>query len=151
MKKIIFFLSILILINWSCCNQSKPSQQVDGSIIAEKMSPDTAHSSENSLDWAGTYKGILPCADCEGIETELTLNKNLTFVILTNYLGKADSKFFEEKGSFSWNENGSKIILLGIENRPNAYFVGENKLFQLDMDGNRIDGALANKYILIKQ
>ena len=25
------------------------------------------HNSQNSLDWSGTYKGIIPCADCEGI------------------------------------------------------------------------------------
>ena len=35
---------------------------------------DMAHNSQNSLDWAGVYQGILPCADCEGFDTVITLN-----------------------------------------------------------------------------
>ena len=31
------------------------------------------HTTMNSLDWDGTYTGILPCADCKGIETNITL------------------------------------------------------------------------------
>ena len=65
----------------------------------EKVSMDT-HNSQNSLDWQGTYKGITPCADCDGIETELVLNKDLTYVIKTKYLGKGDGKTLEESGNF---------------------------------------------------
>ena len=52
-----------------------------------------------SVDWDGTYFGILPCADCNGIQTILTLNKNLTYEIQMKYLGK-DEKVFESKGTF---------------------------------------------------
>jgi NlpE N-terminal domain len=45
---------------------------------------------------------------------------------------------------------GSIITLTGIKNKPNEYFVGENKLIQLDIDGNKITGSLADKYILKK-
>jgi copper homeostasis protein (lipoprotein) len=31
------------------------------------------HNAKNSLDYIGMYKGIVPCADCEGIETILNL------------------------------------------------------------------------------
>ena len=34
---------------------------------------DAAHNSRNALDWAGTYEGVLPCADCPGIQTRLSL------------------------------------------------------------------------------
>lgn len=30
---------------------------------------DPAHSSRNSLDWAGTYEGVLPCSGCRGVRT----------------------------------------------------------------------------------
>lgn len=53
-----------------------------------------SHNSQNSLDWQVTYKGITPCADCEGIETEVVLNKDLTYLIKTKYLGKGDGKVF---------------------------------------------------------
>ena len=115
----------------------------------EKFLMDT-HSSQNSLDWQGTYKGITPCADCEGIETELVLNKDLTYVIKTKYLGKGDGKTLEESGNFVWDQSGSSITLEGSKGRPSRYKVGENKLIQLDMKGNVISGALAEKYVLIK-
>jgi len=105
------------------------------------------HNSQNALDWSGTYKGVTPCADCEGIETELILNKDLTFVLKTKYLGKEKEKVFEEKGNFTWNESGSFISLKGI---PYQYKVGENTLTQLDLEGKAITGLLADKYMLKK-
>jgi copper homeostasis protein (lipoprotein) len=56
-----------------------------------------------SIDWAGIYQGILPCADCEGIKTQIVLNKDLSYVLETQYLGK-DEKIFQAKGTFKWNE-----------------------------------------------
>ena len=108
------------------------------------------HTSANALDWMGTYNGTVPCADCEGIETEITITKDLTFVMKTTYLGKGD-QIFEEKGSFTWNTAGNTILLQGLQNKPNQYFVGENKIEQLDLSGNRITGDLADKYILKKR
>lgn len=115
----------------------------------EKVSIDT-HNSQNSIDWQGTYKGITPCADCEGIETEITLNENLSYVMKTKYLGKGDGKIFEEKGNFVWDKSGGSITLKGLKDRLSNYKVGENRLIQLDMNGTIISGALAEKYVLAK-
>jgi uncharacterized lipoprotein NlpE involved in copper resistance len=110
----------------------------------------TGHNSRNSLDWQGTYNGILPCADCEGIQTVILLNSDLTYTLKTKYLGKADS-VFESSGTFNWNDSGNTITLNNIENNRSAsYFVGENTLTQLDLKGNKITGDLANSYILKK-
>lgn len=107
----------------------------------------TADNSMNSLDWQGTYTGIMPCADCEGISTAITLKKDLTFVLRTKYLGKSDS-VYESTGTFAWNKEGNKITLSGSE--PTVYFVGENTLSQMDKSGNQIVGATTGKYILQK-
>jgi uncharacterized lipoprotein NlpE involved in copper resistance len=109
-----------------------------------------SHNSRNSLDVEGSYKGTIPCADCDGIETEIILNKGAVFIIKTKYLGKSDKTIFVEKGIYSWNEAGSIITLNGLKGKPTQYKVGENILFQLDMEGNIIDGALADKYVLKK-
>ncbi len=109
-----------------------------------------AHNSQNSLDWQGTYKGVTPCADCEGIETEIVLNADLTFTLKTKYLGKVDGKVFQETGSFVWDKTGGIISLEGLKGRPSQYKVGENRLIQLDMEGNVITGDLAEKYVLTK-
>ena len=106
--------------------------------------------SQNSLDWEGTYKGIIPCADCEGIKTEITIKYDLTYVIKTIYLGKADGKTFEKTGRFVWDKTGSNITLEELNGKPSQYKVGENQLIQLDLEGKIITGALAEKYVLKK-
>jgi len=109
--------------------------------------PDPAHSSRNALDWAGTYRGVLPCADCEGIDTTLTLNSDGRWTSQARYLGK-DDKVFSEQGSFTWDERGGSVTLSGTE--PARYLVGENRLIRLASDGSRITGALADHYVLTK-
>ena len=42
-------------------------------------SPSSSDNSQTSLDWDGIYYGVLPCADCPGIQTTLYLNKDLSF------------------------------------------------------------------------
>lgn len=109
-----------------------------------------SHNSKNSLDILGTYKAILPCADCEGIETEITLLKDETYTKKTKYVGK-DEKVYEEMGDYTWKEDGNTLILEGINSEPMEYMVKENSLMQMDMQGNKITGDLSEKYILEKQ
>lgn len=144
------FLLILVLATISCKQRPRTnpfgSEKIDnnsGTQISDK------HNASNSLDWAGTYRGTLPCADCEGIATELTLNQDNTYWLKTSYLGKGVSEF-EEKGTFSWNEAGNTITLSGAKNKPSQYFVAENKVIQFDMAGNKITGSLSENYILKK-
>ncbi|WP_214226897.1 copper resistance protein NlpE [Pedobacter sp. B4-66] len=154
MKTQFLSMAIVSILLWSCSNSNKSQKNTDASLIDTATVLDTTtvvdtHNAQTSLDWNGTYKGITPCADCEGIETEVTLNKDMTFIVKTIYKGKSD-KVFEEKGSFKWDATGSKISLEGLKDRPSQFFVGENTLTQLDLEGNRITGALAEKYILKK-
>jgi uncharacterized lipoprotein NlpE involved in copper resistance len=45
--------------------------------------PADMHNSRNSLDWAGTYEGVLPYADCPGTKTRLTLNYDGSYRLVT--------------------------------------------------------------------
>lgn len=136
--------AFLLLISSIGCNSTK--NKVD------KSSDDTihilpdSHTSENALDWDGSYQGVLPCADCEGIKTTINLNKDLSYTIKHEYLGKHG--VFESKGTFKWSANGQIIILSDTDR--NNYFVGENRLIQLDASGNKITGDLADLYVLNK-
>lgn len=107
------------------------------------------HVSVNSLDWHGRYVGVVPCADCPGIETVITLNQDHTYQLRTRYLGK-DDRIFERQGKFVWEENGNVIVMQDFPEGPDRYHVGENVLFQLDKQGKRITGDLAESYILRK-
>jgi uncharacterized lipoprotein NlpE involved in copper resistance len=46
------------------------------------------HNSRNSLDWAGSYEGVLPCADCPGIKTRLVLSPDGQFELSTQYMDR---------------------------------------------------------------
>jgi len=116
--------------------------------ITSKKAIATGDNSMTSIDWQGTYQGILACADCEGIQIQLQLISDLSYLLETKYIGK-DKKIIESKGSFKWYENGSKITLDNTEKQ--MYQIGENRLFHLDKSGNRITGDLAYKYILEKE
>lgn len=153
MKKNTLLLQLFAALSlFSACGENNDSQTTATSpdTTVQAAIPDMAHNSANSLDWNGTYTGTLPCADCEGILTTITLNPDKTFVIITTYKGKSD-KAIEEKGSFTWNEAGNTITITRLQDRPTQYQVGENKLTQLDMSGNKITGSLADKYVLVKQ
>lgn len=104
--------------------------------------------SQTSLDWAGIYAGLLPCADCEGIETQLQVNKDNTYVLKRKYIGKP-AEVITNTGTVKWTADGGRINLEGGDG--SSYRVGENKLTSLDKDGNVITGDLAAKYVLNKQ
>lgn len=144
----LFLLSLLIV---SCTQKAK--EEATQEIVADstEIVVNDEHNAKNSLDYIGLYQGVVPCADCEGIETLLSLEDETNYVLKTNYLGKNKKSTNEVRGLYTWNEAGNTIILKGIENAPNHYFVGENYLKQLDMDGNKIEGDLAEKYVLQKK
>ena len=149
MKSIIILLALFCLI--SCKDQEKTeSNSLESS--AEKIStkPDNAHNSQNSLDWDGVYEGVLPCEDCEGIETSIRLKKNLDYVLSQHYLGRteAEEKNLNESGKFEWNKQGNTISL---GERQKLYFrVSENYLLQVFKDESKVMGDSAIKYRLTK-
>ena len=109
------------------------------------------HESRLALDYTGRYEGIVPCADCEGIETILTLKDTSNYVLETRYLGKGSQNFDQVEGIYQWSEKNNVIRLNGLTDRPNMFFVGENYLIQLNMMGERVTGELASAYFLNKQ
>jgi uncharacterized lipoprotein NlpE involved in copper resistance len=117
--------------------------------ISTETFVDNEHNANNSLDWNGTYQGTLPCADCSGIDISITLNQDGTYVLEQSYQGKEDGQLKSE-GQFSWDESGNTVTLTN-EDAPNQYFVGENMLMKLDMNGEKVPGELASNYNLIKQ
>ena len=139
MKKLSVLTLISVLFLSSCVNKPKENSTEEKPIFADN--------SKTSIDWSGTYKGVLPCADCEGIETIIKLNEDYSYSKTIKYLSK-DKTFKISKGNFSWDDSGNLIYL--EEDNPNAYRVGENQLFALDMNDKRITGDLQDHYILKK-
>ncbi|AFL85694.1 putative lipoprotein NlpE involved in copper resistance [Belliella baltica DSM 15883] len=149
------YLAISCFILLISCQKSSPTEEIivdDALFETEEFSEEfkEEHNALNSLDYMGVYSGVLPCADCEGIETTIELGSGNSYVKKVIYLGKDNQQIVETGGTFTWNEAGNTITL-NEEDMPNQYFVGENILFHLDMEGNRITGELAEKYELRKE
>ncbi|WP_456297002.1 copper resistance protein NlpE [Vibrio sp. AK197] len=83
----------------------------------------------------GVYEGILPCVDCNGVETTLTVNPNDTYVIQKVYVGSDKSPIISS-GTIEWSNDGNVIELLAEKSEQNRYFVGNNELTLLDANGN---------------
>lgn len=126
-------------------NESSKEKDVYYTIDFEGIDKSNAR---NSLDYAGTYKGILPCADCAGIAIEIKLSYDGTFKKTMQYLGKNDDVFISD-GAYIWDNTGNIISLEGVD-RPNQFFVSEERLIHLDINGQRITGDLSDHYVLYK-
>ncbi len=148
MKNILILVSLVLM----GCNKSKLEKDpipAPTEITSDTVVEVESHNSRNSLDYIGLYSGELPCADCAGIKTTLEVNEGFTFILTKIYEGKNPHKD-ETKGSYSWNDSGNTIILDNLAGEPNRFLVIENGLVQLDLNGERIEGKLANHYILKK-
>lgn len=121
--KIISFLfsSAIVLIGFSACKTSTTT-------------PDSAHNSQNSVDWEGIYKGK---SATDGIEKALVVNLegNKEYSMQTAVLSDGNDNVTESKGTFSWSKDGSEVILKDSNTGKQTTFkVGENKL--MEKNGN---------------
>lgn len=116
----------------------------------EAVEVTTSHNSRNSLDWNGTYRGAMPCADCEGILVEIKLNRDLSYDLARKYKGKGE-EVYRQSGNFKWDDSGNKITLINDEqSETNQYQVGENQLIKLDTSGKSIESEFSEMYTLKK-
>ncbi|MBS1597901.1 MAG: META domain-containing protein [Bacteroidetes bacterium] len=100
--------------------------------------------------WDGAYRGVLPCADCEGLQETIYLKKNMSYKMETRYLGKSDS-LYTSTGKFSLNKEKNLITLTPANGQP-EYFVldGNSVLTQSDATGKKMDAGSAGQFILSK-
>ncbi|GMO63090.1 MAG: hypothetical protein Ta2D_09810 [Rickettsiales bacterium] len=88
------------------------------------------------------YQGIIPCADCDGIEEIVILQSDINvYTIKTKYIGESD-EYFIEKGKV---QKRKEILKLG----NNYYKTFDDYLLKLDMKGREIKSKL--NYKLLKQ
>ena len=119
-------------------------------LLLYRVNGQTGQNAKNSLDWPGNYRGVVPCADCEGIETTVSLQQDQGYQVRSIYLGRG-VKPRVDKGKFTWNADGSTITLTDSNGHNYAkYRVQENTLIQLDMNGKAIGGPLSSMFILTK-
>jgi heat shock protein HslJ/uncharacterized lipoprotein NlpE involved in copper resistance len=92
-----------------------------------------------------TYKGIIPCADCEGIIYILSLNQGGFYKEVMIYKGK-NAMPLTAAGNYTI-KNG--FVTLDKPSDGMKYFKqAGNDLLMLDASGQEITGTLASRYLL---
>lgn len=95
----------------------------------------------------GTYTGVMPCADCPGIDTTLELNTNNTYKMTSVYQTK-DVEPLVETGTWSKSkgiptDSNAEVITLtpsSAQSQPSYYLVeNENTVTMLNSEKQPID------------
>jgi len=94
---------------------------------------------------AGAYQGTLPCADCPGIDYQLSLHEDQRYQELMVYRDRNEGQAIIDTGMWKM-ENDTIIELAGQQ--PQQFLFEDGKLYHLDREGHRVTGALADNYIL---
>lgn len=95
----------------------------------------------------GIWLGMLPCADCEGIDYQLNLKNDFTFKQKSAYKGKSEELFIDEG---NWSFVSDSIISVDGSDDRKLFLVTSKDLILLDQDGNRIESDFEEKYHLHK-
>jgi uncharacterized lipoprotein NlpE involved in copper resistance len=96
----------------------------------------------NSLDWSGTYEGVLPSADCPGTKTRLTLNPDGSYRLVTQAQGSQNAEK-SVSGVFTWQPSENAITLDERAGRQ-QFSVGEGRLTLLRPESDASQSPEAN-------
>ena len=159
MKKTIYFAAIMCLL--LSCN----SKKTDNNTLPENEK--SVSKTNNDFRKTTIYEGLLPCADCTGINTTLKINtdygvmQNNKFELISVYQGREPRNTFTEKGNFNterglendpdgtiyvlnWDQPLEKQIYYGY------YSANPEKIYLLDKDRKIIKSKL-NYFLLLKK
>lgn len=126
------WLPVCLIILVAACSGEKGNEASPSPAIA--TAPDM-HNSQNALDWAGVYQGILVCTNCPGIKTQLTLANDGMFTLVSQPL-KQDAQANSTSGRFTWQPDGNTIVL-DSAGAGQKFSVGEGRLILLNPDGTK--------------
>lgn len=89
-----------------------------------------------------SFRGVLPCADCDGIAHHLVLLEDATWFLRTTYLGRGDGAATDALGQAVLDGQG-KLTLLDGGKEPVRWRIGDGGTLRLlDRDGGDIASSL---------
>ncbi|MDR1370129.1 MAG: copper resistance protein NlpE N-terminal domain-containing protein [Dysgonamonadaceae bacterium] len=156
MKTIKVMLFCLPLLLVACKGRTTDNSNVNETTETETIGNNHATQMPKSLDelkanFMGAFSGTLPCADCEGMLTTLTLNADGTYILETVYQGKGDDNKFTEQGKWTPSDDLT-FIELNYDRRNDSgavYYalIDRNTLEKLDINAEPIISELNYKLI----
>lgn len=138
MKKMILPVLLTGLFAVSCSKKEEAKVETPQAVEADsaQAQPEEAAKADAPKKHVGEFSGKLPCADCPGIETKLTLNEDGSFLLDETYLEKKDGQF-NAKGSYEVSEDGAFVTLKEEGNdKPRVFLVEEDAVYLVEKVGD---------------
>ena len=138
MKKMILPVLLTGLFAVSCSKKEEAKTETPQAVEADsaQAQPEEAAKAEAPKKHVGEFSGKLPCADCPGIETKLTLNEDGSFLLDETYLEKKDGQF-NAKGSYEVSTDGAFVTLKEEGNdKPRVFLVEEDAAYLAEKVGD---------------
>ncbi|WP_167014508.1 copper resistance protein NlpE N-terminal domain-containing protein [Chitinophaga sp. Cy-1792] len=136
MHKILLF-SVLLATMAGCNNNNTQEKQTE-------IRDNAGKSAQTHL--TGTYQGTLPCADCPGMDYQISLYDDHTYSELKSYQGRGLNVAYVETGT--WKAVNDSVAMLEQKMDSTSFLASEGKLVLLDKAGKRVEGVLASNYEL---
>lgn len=134
MKKITTYIFVMVLL--SCQSEGNRTKDNTNNLI-------------QSESFNGVYHGLIPCADCPGIEMLVNFSSDSMYYETSEYLERA-TKFFD---TGRWNKSDSLLTIDFSGRDPHQIFfkiLNDSTIQMLDGRGSVITGPAAELYILKK-
>ena len=138
MKKMILPVLLTGLFAVSCSKKEEAKAESPQAVEADsaQAQPEEAAKAEAPKKHVGEFSGKLPCADCPGIETKLTLNEDGSFLLDETYLEKKEGQF-NAKGSYEVSADGAFVTLKEEGNdKPRVFLVEEDAAYLVEKVGD---------------
>ena len=105
------------------------------------------------MNWEGRYSGVLPCADCRGVETTVEIRRDSSFhlkQVELSHDNKIKGEVYETTGNFRWEQGATVVSFKGRDSVMN-FKVGHLFLMPLDRQGNELEEVRGNNFRLLKE
>ena len=153
-KLTLIFFSLLLSANHAMAATDLSAQEGYARALAKNHQQDTDHSAhvapiDKSLDFHGVFYGFLPCKNCNGIKTTLSLKQKNNYLLVTQP-AKESSRETYEKGKYDWNEVTHTVVLTPRdESKPRQYQIkDEGTLVLMNSDGTPMPEKQSDSYTL---
>jgi hypothetical protein len=150
----LIFFSILLPANAAMAATDLTAQENYARALAKNHQQEIDHAAplnpiDKSLDFHGVFYGFLPCKDCNGIKSTLSLKQKNNYLLVTQP-AKESSKEVYEKGKYSWNDENNTVVLTPNKgSNIRQYLIkDEGTLILLNSDGTRRKEGEADSYTL---
>ena len=109
----------------------------------QKQSGHTVQIDPNDMSkvFRGIYFGYLPCDDCSGTKTTLSLQQKYNYLLVTQS-SKLAAREYYERGKYDWNDDNQTVVLTPRKDGDVSrrfHIKNETTLIQLNEDGTRLD------------